>query len=180
MRSLGNIIFSYDIWNMLSFFLSLVFPLLSLQRLRDVPFLIRRLIRDLMDPQRSLPLVFRVRMIFAVKFLWLPEHYCFYSLLWMYFHIPFQWITTFIITEMKFLIDRYSSYIYLSNHWSLILFFFKLNQSFWFIEITSKDIMTYIFTATQPHIQKSKDCFLSYFLLLLLLPFFIFYLFFEW
>ncbi|XXG88247.1 hypothetical protein AAC387_Pa12g0483 [Persea americana] len=37
-----------------------------IQRLRDVPFLIRRLIRDLMDPQRSLPLVFRVRMIFAM------------------------------------------------------------------------------------------------------------------
>lgn len=37
-----------------------------IQRLWDLPFLIRRLIRELMDPQRSLPLVFRARMIFAM------------------------------------------------------------------------------------------------------------------
>ncbi|WOK96419.1 E3 ubiquitin-protein ligase [Canna indica] len=36
------------------------------QRLRDLPFFIRRMIRELMDPQRSLPLVFRVRMVFAM------------------------------------------------------------------------------------------------------------------
>lgn len=36
------------------------------QRLRDLPFFTRRLLRELMDPQRSLPLVFRARMIFAM------------------------------------------------------------------------------------------------------------------
>ncbi|KAK9743267.1 hypothetical protein RND81_03G227600 [Saponaria officinalis] len=30
-----------------------------IQRLRDLPFLLRRLIRDLLDPQRSLPLVIK-------------------------------------------------------------------------------------------------------------------------
>lgn len=38
-----------------------------LQRLRDVPFFLRRLMRELMDPHRSLPLVFKARMIFAVR-----------------------------------------------------------------------------------------------------------------
>ncbi|XP_020680818.1 E3 ubiquitin-protein ligase RNF170-like isoform X1 [Dendrobium catenatum] len=37
-----------------------------MQRLRDLPFFTRRLLRELMDPQRSLPLVFRARMIFAI------------------------------------------------------------------------------------------------------------------
>ncbi|XP_020598353.1 E3 ubiquitin-protein ligase RNF170-like isoform X2 [Phalaenopsis equestris] len=37
-----------------------------LQRLRDLPFFTRRLLRELMDPQRSLPLVFRARMILAI------------------------------------------------------------------------------------------------------------------
>lgn len=37
-----------------------------MQRLRDLPFFIRRLLRELTDPQRSLPLVFRARMIFAM------------------------------------------------------------------------------------------------------------------
>ncbi|KAJ0976913.1 hypothetical protein J5N97_012387 [Dioscorea zingiberensis] len=36
------------------------------QRLRDLPFFLRRLCRELMDPQRSLPLVFKARMIFAM------------------------------------------------------------------------------------------------------------------
>ncbi|OVA06122.1 Protein of unknown function DUF1232 [Macleaya cordata] len=36
------------------------------QRLRDLPFFLRRLSRELTDPQRSLPLVFRARMIFAM------------------------------------------------------------------------------------------------------------------
>ncbi|KAH7681017.1 RING finger protein 170 [Dioscorea alata] len=36
------------------------------QRLRDVPFFLRRLMRELMDPHRSLPLVFKARMIFAI------------------------------------------------------------------------------------------------------------------
>ncbi|XP_008795581.1 E3 ubiquitin-protein ligase RNF170 [Phoenix dactylifera] len=37
-----------------------------IQRLRDLPFFIRRLSRELMDPQRSLPLVIRARMMFAM------------------------------------------------------------------------------------------------------------------
>ncbi|KAI3918397.1 hypothetical protein MKX01_041717 [Papaver californicum] len=36
------------------------------QRLRDLPFLLRRLAREFTDPQRTLPLVFRARMIFAM------------------------------------------------------------------------------------------------------------------
>ncbi|KAL5704139.1 RING-type E3 ubiquitin transferase [Ranunculus cassubicifolius] len=36
------------------------------QRLRDLPFFLGRLFRELMDPQRSLPLVFRARMFFAM------------------------------------------------------------------------------------------------------------------
>lgn len=41
-------------------------PSSLIQRLRDLPFFMRRLLRELMDPQRSLPLVFRARMIFAM------------------------------------------------------------------------------------------------------------------
>eukprot|EP00262_Sarcandra_glabra_P004674 TRINITY_DN1586_c1_g3_i1.p1 TRINITY_DN1586_c1_g3~~TRINITY_DN1586_c1_g3_i1.p1 ORF type:complete len:161 (-),score=8.34 TRINITY_DN1586_c1_g3_i1:77-559(-) len=37
-----------------------------IQRLQDLPFFLRRLMRDLMDPQRSLPLVIRARVIFAM------------------------------------------------------------------------------------------------------------------
>ncbi|ONK72999.1 uncharacterized protein A4U43_C04F25980 [Asparagus officinalis] len=37
-----------------------------MQRLRDLPFFVRRMLRELMDPQRSLPFVFRARMIFAM------------------------------------------------------------------------------------------------------------------
>uniref|UniRef100_A0A0E0KLC0 E3 ubiquitin-protein ligase RNF170 n=1 Tax=Oryza punctata TaxID=4537 RepID=A0A0E0KLC0_ORYPU len=36
------------------------------QRLQDLPFFIRRLFRELLDPQRTLPLVFRARMIMMV------------------------------------------------------------------------------------------------------------------
>ncbi|CAL9129007.1 uncharacterized protein LOC135679415 isoform X2 [Musa acuminata AAA Group] len=36
------------------------------QRLRDLPFFIRRLLREMMDPQRSLPFVLRVRVILAM------------------------------------------------------------------------------------------------------------------
>ncbi|KAG2533965.1 hypothetical protein GQ55_9G016900 [Panicum hallii var. hallii] len=36
------------------------------QRLQDLPFFIRRLFRELMDPQRTLPLVFRARMMMMV------------------------------------------------------------------------------------------------------------------
>lgn len=36
------------------------------QRLQDLPFFIRRLFRELMDPQRTLPLVFRARMLMMV------------------------------------------------------------------------------------------------------------------
>ncbi|PIA47204.1 hypothetical protein AQUCO_01400114v1 [Aquilegia coerulea] len=36
------------------------------QRVRDLPFFLKRLLRELMDPQRSLPLVFRARMFFAM------------------------------------------------------------------------------------------------------------------
>lgn len=39
------------------------------QRLQDLPFFTRRLFREMMDPQRTLPLIFRARMIFAVSFL---------------------------------------------------------------------------------------------------------------
>ncbi|THU59652.1 hypothetical protein C4D60_Mb07t04320 [Musa balbisiana] len=37
-----------------------------IQRLRDLPFFIRRLLREMMDPQRSLPFVLRVRVILAM------------------------------------------------------------------------------------------------------------------
>lgn len=37
-----------------------------MQRIQDLPFFIRRLLRELMDPQRSLPLVFRARTMFAM------------------------------------------------------------------------------------------------------------------
>ncbi|GAB2291163.1 hypothetical protein Dimus_025422 [Dionaea muscipula] len=36
------------------------------QRLRDLPFLLRRLLRDIMDPRRTLPLVIRFRVYLAV------------------------------------------------------------------------------------------------------------------
>lgn len=35
------------------------------QRMQDLPFLLRRLLRDIMDPQRSLPLVIRARVYLA-------------------------------------------------------------------------------------------------------------------
>ncbi|KAB1204749.1 hypothetical protein CJ030_MR8G027404 [Morella rubra] len=38
-----------------------------IQRMQDLPFLLRRLLRELMDPQRSLPLVIRARVYIAVK-----------------------------------------------------------------------------------------------------------------
>lgn len=34
-----------------------------MQRVRDMPLLLRRLVQDLMDPQRALPLVHRTRII---------------------------------------------------------------------------------------------------------------------
>ncbi|XP_074279573.1 uncharacterized protein LOC141604911 [Silene latifolia] len=37
-----------------------------IQRLRDLPFLLRRLKRDLLDPQRSLPLVIKARVYLAM------------------------------------------------------------------------------------------------------------------
>ncbi|CAI0565877.1 unnamed protein product [Linum tenue] len=37
-----------------------------IQRMQDLPFFIRRLFRELMDPQRSLPLVIRARVYIAV------------------------------------------------------------------------------------------------------------------
>lgn len=37
-----------------------------IQRLRDLPFLLRRLFRDIMEPQRSLPLVIRARVYLAM------------------------------------------------------------------------------------------------------------------
>lgn len=69
-------IYNIRLWHLkYVFFRFLVFsPLPSLQRLRDLPFFIRRLIRELLDPQRSLPHVLRVRMIIAVKFLWLVDN----------------------------------------------------------------------------------------------------------
>lgn len=36
------------------------------QRVRDLPFLLRRLLHDLLDPQRSLPLVIRARVYLAM------------------------------------------------------------------------------------------------------------------
>ncbi|KAL2893499.1 hypothetical protein RDABS01_009408, partial [Bienertia sinuspersici] len=36
------------------------------QRLRDLPFLLRRLSRDMLDPQRSLPIVIKTRVYLAV------------------------------------------------------------------------------------------------------------------
>ncbi|KAK4601044.1 hypothetical protein RGQ29_010578 [Quercus rubra] len=37
-----------------------------IQRMQDLPFLLRRLVRELMDPQRSLPLVIRARVYIAM------------------------------------------------------------------------------------------------------------------
>ncbi|KAL7156172.1 hypothetical protein ABFS83_03G125100 [Erythranthe nasuta] len=36
------------------------------QRMRDLPFLLRRLLRDMMDPQRSIPFVIRARVYLAM------------------------------------------------------------------------------------------------------------------
>ncbi|KAJ4823494.1 hypothetical protein Tsubulata_015526 [Turnera subulata] len=38
-----------------------------LQRVQDLPFLLRRLLREMMDPQRTLPFVIRARVYLAVK-----------------------------------------------------------------------------------------------------------------
>ncbi|KAG8633454.1 hypothetical protein MANES_18G106200v8 [Manihot esculenta] len=38
-----------------------------IQRMQDLPFLLKRLLREIMDPQRSLPLVIRARVYIAVK-----------------------------------------------------------------------------------------------------------------
>ncbi|KAL0437913.1 UNVERIFIED_CONTAM: E3 ubiquitin-protein ligase [Sesamum latifolium] len=37
-----------------------------MQRMQDLPFLLKRLLRDVMDPQRSLPLVIRARVYLAM------------------------------------------------------------------------------------------------------------------
>lgn len=37
------------------------------QRMQDLPFLLKRLLRDMMDPQRSLPFVIKARVFLAVK-----------------------------------------------------------------------------------------------------------------
>ncbi|EPS64927.1 hypothetical protein M569_09853, partial [Genlisea aurea] len=37
-----------------------------MQRLQDLPFLLKRLLRDIMDPQRSLPLIIRARVYVAM------------------------------------------------------------------------------------------------------------------
>ncbi|KAJ3709251.1 hypothetical protein LUZ61_012956 [Rhynchospora tenuis] len=41
-------------------------PRSLIQRLQDLPFFTRRLFREFMDPQRTLPLIFRARMFFAM------------------------------------------------------------------------------------------------------------------
>ncbi|WOL03558.1 E3 ubiquitin-protein ligase [Canna indica] len=41
-------------------------PTSLIQRFRDVPFFIKRLFRELVDPQRALPLVFRARMFLSI------------------------------------------------------------------------------------------------------------------
>ncbi|KAG8635674.1 hypothetical protein MANES_16G058241v8 [Manihot esculenta] len=38
-----------------------------IQRMQDLPFLLKRLLREIMDPQRSLPLVIRARVYIAIK-----------------------------------------------------------------------------------------------------------------
>ena len=38
-----------------------------MQRLRDMPLLLQRMVQDLMDPQRALPLVHRTRIIIYVS-----------------------------------------------------------------------------------------------------------------
>ncbi|KAJ6744763.1 hypothetical protein OIU79_030982 [Salix purpurea] len=37
-----------------------------IQRMQDLPFLLRRLLQEIMDPQRSLPLVIRARVYISV------------------------------------------------------------------------------------------------------------------
>lgn len=37
------------------------------QRIQDLPFLLRRLVQELVDPRRSLPLVIRARVYIAVR-----------------------------------------------------------------------------------------------------------------
>ncbi|KAK3004983.1 hypothetical protein RJ639_017901 [Escallonia herrerae] len=39
------------------------------QRLQDLPFLLRRLLREMLNPQRSLPLVVKARVFLAVKYI---------------------------------------------------------------------------------------------------------------
>lgn len=41
--------------------------LLFVQRIQDLPFLLRMLLREIMDPQRTLPLVIKARVYIAVS-----------------------------------------------------------------------------------------------------------------
>ncbi|KAF9670592.1 hypothetical protein SADUNF_Sadunf13G0084900 [Salix dunnii] len=55
------------------------------QRMQDLPFLLRRLLREIMDPQRSLPMVIKARVYIAVKELELDQRKTWFSLV-MPFH----------------------------------------------------------------------------------------------
>jgi hypothetical protein len=52
--------------NTLGFSFQYSFTGLSLQRVRDMPLLLRRMVGELMDPQRAIPLVHRTRILFFV------------------------------------------------------------------------------------------------------------------
>ncbi|CAA7052429.1 unnamed protein product [Microthlaspi erraticum] len=51
------------------------------QKMQDLPFLLRRLLREMMDPQRTIPLVIRARVYIAGKFDII--HITLISLYWM-------------------------------------------------------------------------------------------------
>ncbi|KAK2980907.1 hypothetical protein RJ640_013409 [Escallonia rubra] len=44
----------------------------SLKRLQDLPFLLRRLLREMLNPQRSLPLVVKARTVLSAIYLISP------------------------------------------------------------------------------------------------------------
>lgn len=63
------IILSAHSVGMHSFGFSFNLSLLLRQRMQDLPFFIRRLTREMMDPERSLPLFIRARVFLAVSLL---------------------------------------------------------------------------------------------------------------
>lgn len=80
--------------------------------MQDLPFLLKRLLRDIMDPQRSFPLVIRARVYLAVK-LSLPHILCEVMLLLLAAMLLFAASCHFFCYLVILLIDTYS------NHYQL-------------------------------------------------------------